>query len=148
MDCSCNLNCEIVPEKDIHSELDNVEIVLQEYMDCSCNLNCEIVPEKDIYAELDNVETVSREYTGINTPDININVDNSDHTISAVKNTYVHEQLLASSVWNINHNLNRYPSVTIIDSGGNIIYCDIQYLDKNNIRITFNSEFGGYAYLN
>ena len=62
--------------------------------------------------------------------------------------TYEHRQDAAAKVWNIAHNLNKYPSVSIVDSGNNVIYGDITYIDKNNLQIKFSAEFGGRAYLN
>lgn len=62
--------------------------------------------------------------------------------------TYVFEQAIASSTWEIEHNLNKFPSVTVVDSAGDIIMCNVNYVDKNNIRIDFSAEFGGKAYLN
>lgn len=62
--------------------------------------------------------------------------------------TFIHEQALANSVWEISHNLNRYPSVTVVDSGGDVVYCDATYVDKNKIILSFQGEFGGKAYLN
>ncbi len=61
---------------------------------------------------------------------------------------YAHTQTSASSSWNINHNLDKYPSVVVTDSGGNKVIGDIQYNDVNNVTITFTASFSGRAYLN
>lgn len=61
---------------------------------------------------------------------------------------YVHSQLSASSTWNINHNLNKYPSVSIADSAGTLVIGEVRYVDSNNVTISFNNEFAGIAYLN
>ena len=71
----------------------------------------------------------------------------SDSEITADKN-YLHIQNIPSSVWNITHNLNKYPSVTVIDSAGTAVYGDIEYIDINNVRLTFSSDFSGKATLN
>ena len=60
----------------------------------------------------------------------------------------IHEQKASSSSWNINHNLNKYPSVIVIDSAGTEVKGDINYIDKNNITINFSADFTGKAYLN
>ena len=52
------------------------------------------------------------------------------------------------SVWTISHNLDRYPSVTIVDSAGDKVEGDVTYLDQNTISVTFSSPFSGTAYLN
>ena len=62
--------------------------------------------------------------------------------------TYRYEQIQPSGVWVINHNLGRYPSVTVVDSAGTVVIGDITYNSKNQITITFRGAFAGYAYLN
>lgn len=66
----------------------------------------------------------------------------------AVATTYVHTQIAASAVWSIAHGLGTYPSVTVIDSGESVVIGDVQYIDNNNLIITFSAAFGGKAYLN
>lgn len=62
--------------------------------------------------------------------------------------TYVHTQGSASSSWTITHNLGRRPSVTIVDSGGNVQIGEVLYTSDNEITVSFAAAFGGYAYLN
>lgn len=61
---------------------------------------------------------------------------------------YVYRQSTASSVWTIQHNLNRYPSVTVVDSADNVVIGSITYLSTNLIEIEFTSQFVGKAFLN
>jgi hypothetical protein len=61
---------------------------------------------------------------------------------------YVWDQQAAQSVWDITHNLGKYPNVTVIDTGNNVIYGDIQYLTVNRLQISFASANAGKAYLN
>jgi hypothetical protein len=58
------------------------------------------------------------------------------------------DQNSASAQWNINHNLECHPSVTIVDSSGREVWGDVQYIDQNNVQLNFQSAFGGKAYLN
>ena len=60
---------------------------------------------------------------------------------------YTHTQTLASTTWNIAHNMNKKPSVTIVDSADNTVYGDITYIDLNNVTINFTAAFSGKAYL-
>lgn len=60
---------------------------------------------------------------------------------------YRHAQGTSSAVWNIKHNLGFYPNVTVEDSAGTTVEGEIDYIDINNIRLTFSSAFSGYAYL-
>lgn len=62
--------------------------------------------------------------------------------------TYDYTQSTASATWTIQHNLNKYPSVSIVDSGGNVVMGEITYTDVNNLTITFSASFSGKAYLN
>ena len=62
--------------------------------------------------------------------------------------THIFDQAVSSNIWKINHNLGRYPSVTVVDSAGTEVIGDVQYIDTNNIIIEFTSEFSGKAYLN
>jgi hypothetical protein len=63
--------------------------------------------------------------------------------------TYTHNQEVASSTWSITHTLNKYPSVTIVDSAGTVVVGDITYIDASNIIIDFDgTSFSGKAYLN
>lgn len=62
--------------------------------------------------------------------------------------TYVHVQTTSTAVWSIQHNLNKFPSVTVVDSGGSVVVGETVYIDNNNIQITFTSAFSGKAYLN
>ena len=61
---------------------------------------------------------------------------------------FVFNQLIPSAIWNVTHNLNKYPSVTVVDSGGTVVVGDINYIDTNNLTITFSFIFSGKAYMN
>jgi len=67
--------------------------------------------------------------------------------------TYTHNQSSASDTWTINHNLNRFPSVTVIDSGNTIVQGTVVYNSNKQITLTFFSggsavSVSGKAYLN
>lgn len=62
--------------------------------------------------------------------------------------SYTHTQLTSSTTWNVTHNLNKRPSVTIVDDGSNVVIGDIQYINENELTITFNSGVSGKAYMN
>lgn len=75
-----------------------------------------------------------------------VTVSSSTSIVSQV--TYTHTQASAASSWVIAHNLGRRPSVTIVDSGGNVQIGDVLYNSDNQITVNFSAAFGGYAYLN
>lgn len=60
---------------------------------------------------------------------------------------YVHHQSSASTTWVINHNLSFIPSVTIVDSSGNVVEGSYNYPDVDNVIANFSSSFAGEAYL-
>ena len=62
--------------------------------------------------------------------------------------TYLHHQTVASDTWVIVHNLNKYPSVAVIDSAGNEVIGEINYDDKNQVTLKFVGGFKGVATLN
>lgn len=62
--------------------------------------------------------------------------------------TYIHEQGIASDEWVIQHNLGKFPSVTVVDSGNNVIVPDVQYINKNKCIVRMNGASKGRAYLN
>lgn len=62
--------------------------------------------------------------------------------------TYVHTQGSASSAWTINHPLNKFPSVDIVDSANSVVIGQIEYISASQIIVYFNNPFSGKAYLN
>jgi len=64
-----------------------------------------------------------------------------------VASEFTYSQIIPSNVWTINHSLNKYPVVVVVDSGNTVFIGDISYTDLNNLVITFSSSFGGKAYL-
>lgn len=61
---------------------------------------------------------------------------------------YTHDQGMPSVVWTIAHNLGKYPTVAAVDTAGSVVVGQIDYVDLNNLTITFNAAFSGEAYLN
>ena len=93
--------------------------------------------------QLDTKDTV----TSVNEKLTNLSNELEAKIVTAT-NTYVFIQSIPSSVWEINHNLNKVPSVTVVDSAGSIVMGEINYIDMNNITITFSGAFSGKALLN
>ena len=62
--------------------------------------------------------------------------------------TYSFVQSSSASVWTINHNLQKYPAITVVDSSGNVVVGFETYNNNNQITITFSAPFSGTAYLN
>ena len=62
--------------------------------------------------------------------------------------TYIFNQGVAATVWNVNHNLGKFPSVTVIDTANTVVNGEYEYIDSNNITLKFSAAFAGKAYLN
>ena len=76
-----------------------------------------------------------------------INTHNQDpHAHPAL--WYIHEQATASDEWTIEHNLNKFPSVSVVDTANTIVSGLVTYIDENTVKLEFNGAFKGKAYLN
>jgi hypothetical protein len=61
---------------------------------------------------------------------------------------YAHEQSTAAATWDVPHNMNKYPSVTITDSAGDEVEGEVRYNGLNSLVVSFSAPFAGKAYLN
>lgn len=63
-------------------------------------------------------------------------------------NTYVHNQAIPSNEWVITHNLETFPSVTLVNSAGEQMIMEVEYVDFNTVICRSAAPIGGKAYLN
>jgi hypothetical protein len=61
---------------------------------------------------------------------------------------FIHNQGSASASWSITHNLNKFPSITVIDSANRVVVGAVEYININSLTVTFTASFSGKAYLN
>lgn len=61
---------------------------------------------------------------------------------------YTHDQIAPNQTWHVTHNLDKFPSVSVVDTGNSIVVGDIEYISRDELKIKFNYEFSGKAYLN
>ena len=66
---------------------------------------------------------------------------------------YVHNQIASSATWVIVHNLDKFPSVSVVDTAGTLVIGEVVYDSANQCTINFFSKgspvpFSGKAYLN
>ena len=67
---------------------------------------------------------------------------------SAGAPTFVFTQGVAATTWNIQHNLGKFPSITVIDTGNTVVTGEYNYTSNTNVILTFSAAFAGKAYLN
>jgi hypothetical protein len=60
---------------------------------------------------------------------------------------FIYNTPSANATWLIVHNLNRYPSVTVV-VGGSVVNANVTYLDANVLQVDFAFANIGTAYLN
>ena len=61
---------------------------------------------------------------------------------------FVFNQAVASATWTVQHNLDKFPSCTMVLGTGQQGYGDVTFIDENNLTITFASAESGKAYIN
>lgn len=57
--------------------------------------------------------------------------------------SYLHNQAQADLIWTVNHNLGKYPSVTVFTSAGDECEGDIRHISVNQLELHFSAPFGG-----
>ena len=63
-------------------------------------------------------------------------------------NSYTHTQTIAATVWTVAHNLNRKPSITVVNNLDQRIEPDVGYVDANVVQVTHGTEITGKVFCN
>ena len=53
-----------------------------------------------------------------------------------------------AATWVINHNLGKFPSITVVDTSNVIVYGESTYTNNNSVTLSFAGNVAGKAYLN
>lgn len=93
-------------------------------------------------------QIASMSITGAETKSLNLHQADGGTVSVTYVDTYTHTQGAPSSTWSITHGMNKYPSVTIVDSAGTTVDGSVDYPSLNTVTITFCGAFSGKAYLN
>ena len=99
----------------------------------------------------DSFYTLTLEYIGGSGVLTNQDVyDIANFTIAKLgtDKTFVFTQPSPATTWTINHGLNKFPSVSVVNNNNILMYGNTTYTDKNNLTINFSAGFSGKAYLN
>ena len=62
--------------------------------------------------------------------------------------TFEFDQGVPATTWNIQHDLGKFPSVSVINNNNVVINGEVTYIDNNNVQLNFSAGFSGKAYLN
>jgi hypothetical protein len=69
-------------------------------------------------------------------------------TVGPPDANFVFVQALPSAEWVVAHNLNKFPSVEVVDSNGDEVEGDTHYLNTSTVVLTFVGAFSGKAFFN
>ena len=61
---------------------------------------------------------------------------------------FVFNQAVPSTTWTVTHNLNKFPSVSVVDTGGTVVVGSYTYGSNNQTTLNFTHAFAGKAYFN
>lgn len=127
----------------------NVDFTLSE--DEPINADFAVQSDVEYIADI-VVETATKDHDKLSNRDLP-----DQHPIDAITGlreilndlwTFTYEQASPSDTWVIDHNLGRHPSVTIVDSSGNVFTPAVSYPTENQCVVEFNGATTGKAYLN
>lgn len=120
-----------------HDKLNNRDLPEQHPIDAITGLR-EALDESDAKIQTEKEERIAAD------ADLQEQIDNIDVT----DDTFVYEQGIASDVWVITHNLNKHPSITLVDSAGTVFKAKEEYNSANQVTVYLNGATTGKAYLN
>lgn len=113
-----------------------------------------------------NVVSISEQAADVNVREVAVNGDpnnvvvsktNTDVRVTSIgavitsgasDKHYTHNQVATSAEWTVTHNLNKKPSVMVVDSGDSVVIGEIVYLSNNQVKLKFSAAFSGKAYFN
>ena len=53
-----------------------------------------------------------------------------------------------AQTWTITHNLGKFPSVSVVDTQKTVYWGNVEYINSNQLKVTFSAGFAGQAFLN
>jgi hypothetical protein len=72
----------------------------------------------------------------------------SEQILAIADKNYIHTQVAPATIWTVNHNFGKYPSVRIKDETGHPIMGDIVDVNVNQLTIEFSNAKSGVAIIN
>lgn len=140
--------CEINASPERVSQLENdLNFQTEEQVADSIQAESDIINAR-IDSEVETLNTEINKKVETITGSALIDVQRTENAVTITSKTFIHEQGIASAEWVINHNLDKYPSVSLVDSAGTIFIGEVQYNDLNTCTVLINGATKGQAYLN
>lgn len=97
--------------------------------------------------EPNQLNIITIKYLGNGNIKITYNKNITQEDVTGDKH-FVHLQGPPSNLWTVTHNLDKKPSVTIIDSAGNMVVGKLVYVNLNILTLQFVSPISGEAICN
>jgi hypothetical protein len=61
---------------------------------------------------------------------------------------HLHTQGTPAAVWTVQHDLGKWPAVTVTDTAGSELIANVHHIDQDNLTITFAAATSGRAFMN
>jgi len=79
--------------------------------------------------------------------------DTGDRGVQGIPGTggdlnYIHNQNIPSTLWTINHNLGKRPTIACVDSAGTEFEAEVHHVDDNNLTVLIAYAISGKVYCN
>lgn len=97
-----------------------------------------------------NVELIEAQPIDVNISDaqpINVHLADVVKIVEGEDKHYTQDFTFLAAV-TVNHNLEKKPAVTVIDSAGDEVVGDVKHIDNNQLIVTFNAENTGTVFCN
>lgn len=77
---------------------------------------------------------------------ITLTAQDNSTVVGSYNDSYVHVEVNPATQWTVNHNLNKYPAVHIVDYNNNEVVGDVRYTTVNQVVLSFSEPFSGSAF--
>jgi len=68
-------------------------------------------------------------------------------TVASVPAAYIHVQAAPSALWTVDHLLDRYPPVTVVNGSGAVMFAAVTYVNSNQVTVGFSEVLTGKVYV-
>lgn len=87
-----------------------------------------------------------RDILNANASEAERRLSSAESAIATIPKSFTYVQSQAATVWTVNHNLGRFPAVSVVDSAGSVVIGDVTYVSVNTLTVAFSAPFSGNVY--